>query len=109
MVLAGRPKDPSYVQDLKILESSMHSARERLNFPKRSSKHRRGLYHHLSTGISYGGGSKVSLQQSLRRAEPGSVNLGPWRSQSGQRSKPPHFETAGGTEGHEKANGVCQT
>ena len=59
-ILAGRPNDQSYLNDLGEVEKAMHSARERLKFPEGSTDHRRGLYPHLSTGISYGGGSKVS-------------------------------------------------
>jgi len=58
MVLVGRPIAEGYVQDLKSLEASMERARKKL-FPKGCREHRRGLYPNLSTGISYGGGSKV--------------------------------------------------
>jgi len=58
MVLVGRPTEPSYVSALKSLEASMEMARQRL-FPKGCKEHRRGLYPNVSTGISYGGGSKV--------------------------------------------------
>lgn len=60
VVLVGRPDDESYVSDLKLLEGEMEKARDTLRFPKGSMEHRRGHYPNVSTGISYGGGSKVS-------------------------------------------------
>lgn len=59
VLLAGRPTDVSYLEDLKSLELSMHHARENLGFAEDHLKHRRGNYPIQSTGISYGGGSKV--------------------------------------------------
>jgi len=63
ILLAGRPKDPDYVEDMKSMEQSMHRAREQVHFNKESLKHRRGAYPMKSTGISYGGGSKVSASR----------------------------------------------
>lgn len=59
MVLAGRPKDCTYPADLAALERAMEDARGKLGFRKGTQDHRRGRYPHISTGISYGGGSKV--------------------------------------------------
>jgi hypothetical protein len=60
VLLAGRPSDPSYVEDLKDLEGNMHVVRLQLHFPQEHQNHRRGAYPTKSTGISYGGGSKVT-------------------------------------------------
>jgi len=59
IVLAGRPEDETFLSDLKDLKGAMELARDRLTFPKGSEHHRRGQYPSFSTGISYGGGSKV--------------------------------------------------
>ena len=59
VLLAGRPKDPTFVSDLERLKDDMEISREVLTFKKGSETHRRGKYPHMSTGISYGGGSKV--------------------------------------------------
>lgn len=59
ILLAGRPKDSSFVQDLKALEEDMHKSREQFHFNQKFLDHRRGVYSMKSTGISYGGGSKV--------------------------------------------------
>jgi len=67
MVLVGRPPDETYVADLKDLERSMENARGKLALPKGSRVHRRGAYPNVSTGISYGGGSKVSPEPTLHR------------------------------------------
>lgn len=66
MVLVGRPRDQTYVSDLKSLERAMEAARGKLTLPKASQDHRRGQYPNVSTGISYGGGSKVGDNQVLR-------------------------------------------
>lgn len=61
LLLAGRPADVSYLEDLQSLERSMHRARQTLGFSKDHLEHRRGNYPVQSTGISYGGGSKVGF------------------------------------------------
>jgi hypothetical protein len=58
-ILAGRPKDDSFVSDLKDLEEKANLAKDSLTF-RGALKHRRGTYRCLSTGISYGGGATVS-------------------------------------------------
>jgi hypothetical protein len=66
-LLAGRPQDKTFVDDLKLLEKEMEIARDSLSFGKGTDQHRRGEYPTMSTGISYGGGSKV--RGSLVRAQ----------------------------------------
>ena len=65
VLLAGRPTDKSFLQDLQDLEASMQDASSRMHFSEESSNHRRGKYPMKSTGISYGGGSKVSSSSLL--------------------------------------------
>ena len=50
--MAGRPRDPSFLDDLKALEGAMKHARAALTFKKGEKKHRRGIYPTLATGIS---------------------------------------------------------
>ena len=57
-VVAERPSDPSYIKDLK---GNMHTVWQQLHFPQEHQNHRRGAYPTKSTGISYGGGSKVTV------------------------------------------------
>ena len=59
-MLVGRPSDPTFKADLRSLEEAMEAARGKLSFPNGSDDHRRGTYLHVSAGISYGGGPKVS-------------------------------------------------
>ena len=85
MVLVGRPDADSYLSDLKLLEGAMKRARGKLRFPKGSTLHRRGQYPNLSTGISYGGGSKVS-EPSPPPPEPlAHLPPAPWRPRTGQQ------------------------
>jgi len=65
VLLAGRPEEESFLEDLQDLEASMRDARSRIYFNEESSNHRRGKYPMKSTGISYGGGSKVSSSSLL--------------------------------------------
>ena len=67
MVLAGRPRDHSYAEDLADLERAMEDARSKLGFKAGTQGHRRGEYPHISTGISYGGGSKVRTERAMSR------------------------------------------
>jgi hypothetical protein len=64
VLLAGRPNDDSYLEDLKSLERAMEASRSELHFKAECLNHRRGAYSALSVGISYGGGSKVSASSS---------------------------------------------
>jgi hypothetical protein len=63
ILLAGRPDDPSYVEDLKGLDSNVGSS---FTFRGKLKKHRRGTYRSVSTGITLGGGSMVSGKGSAR-------------------------------------------
>lgn len=66
VLLAGRPDDQSYLGDLKSLKGAMADSRDKLKFGEGSQTHRRGEYPTLSTGISYGGGSKVGSPPALQ-------------------------------------------
>lgn len=60
----------------------MHRAGVELNFPEEQRDHRRGAYPTKSTGISYGGGSKVMALGTFHFPDPhtpqapGDLNLG---------------------------------
>jgi hypothetical protein len=64
VLLAGRPNDPSYVEDLEGLDSNIDSS---FTFRGEVKKHRRGTYRSVSTGITLGGGSTVSGKGSAHR------------------------------------------
>jgi len=59
VLLAGRPKDPSYEDALVDLEASVTEAGKNFHFSEYQRDNRRGDYLAISTGISFGGGSMV--------------------------------------------------
>jgi hypothetical protein len=61
VLLAGRPLDSRYCESLSELESAIIEAEGRFSFTGRLGKNRRGNYRAISTGVSLGGGSKVSI------------------------------------------------
>jgi hypothetical protein len=62
-LLAGRPLDPSYSKSLSELEGAMLAAKDQFTFNGKLGKNRRGSYRAISTGVTHGTGSKVSLAQ----------------------------------------------
>jgi len=61
VLLAGRPTDGSYSAALSGLLTAMVEAKTQFSFTGRLGKNRRGRYRAISTGVTHGGGSKVSL------------------------------------------------
>lgn len=58
-VLAGRPRDPTYVHDVAAAFQSMLLGRAEARFPADISKHRRGPFPALNAGLSYSKGQRV--------------------------------------------------
>lgn len=68
VLLAGRPADPGYAEELSDLQSAMIKAGGQFSFTGRLAKNRRGDYRAISAGVTHGGGSKVSFMwASIRR------------------------------------------
>jgi hypothetical protein len=61
VLLAGRPKDLGYCQDLSQLEAAMLEAKKDFDFSSGHAKNRRGRYRAISTGVTHGNGSKVGF------------------------------------------------
>lgn len=64
-ILAGRPSGENWDEKMRYLGEEMTQAAEVMDLPE-EMKHRRGDYRTVHTGVSYGGGSQVSLRNSLR-------------------------------------------
>ena len=60
VILAGKPKDETYPIDLQKVDEKMKKACDEVPGSPEKKAPRRGRYLQVSTGISYGGGSKVS-------------------------------------------------
>jgi hypothetical protein len=59
VLLAGKPRDPTYEDTLRDLEGAVMDAGKRFYFSERQRYNRRGDYLAISTGISFGCGSTV--------------------------------------------------
>ncbi|KAJ7192618.1 hypothetical protein GGX14DRAFT_379917 [Mycena pura] len=58
-VLAGRPRDPTYVQAVSDVFNAMLLERKNAHFPGSLNKHRRGSFPALNAGLSYSKGQRV--------------------------------------------------
>lgn len=58
-VLAGRPASKDWNDVNAAAAKTMVEAQQRCAFSPSGLTHRRGRYHALSTGISYGGGQQI--------------------------------------------------
>jgi hypothetical protein len=67
VLLAGKPRDPTYEDTLRDLEGVVTDAGKRFYFSERQRYNRRGDYLAISTGISFGCGSTVSSSIQGRR------------------------------------------
>jgi hypothetical protein len=59
-MLCGRPDDPEWESVHVEAADAMRQSRRRISHTKKNSKHRRGNFTALATGVSFGGGQKVS-------------------------------------------------
>lgn len=59
VLLAGKPRDLSYEENLRGLEKAVTDSGERFAFSARQRENRRGSYLAISTGVSIGSGSTV--------------------------------------------------
>ena len=70
VLLAGRPADQNYPNALSELEEELVVAGRKFSFDGIRGTNRRGPYSAISTGVTHGGGSKVStVQLNIRRCQ----------------------------------------
>jgi hypothetical protein len=60
IVCVGRTEDASYCEDLRSLEEKLLSVGDSFKFSGWQKNNTRGAYKSISTGVTHGGGSKVS-------------------------------------------------
>jgi hypothetical protein len=58
VVLAGRPRDSTYVEAVAAAYAAMMHARSEAKFPASMSKHRRGPFPPLTAGVNYSKGAR---------------------------------------------------
>jgi hypothetical protein len=81
-ILAGRPKgedDKTWQALHDDAYNAMETARGKVSFTKKQLSHRRGEFSALVTGVSFGGGQKVSFSEHWQDT-PHAWLTGPWKS-----------------------------
>lgn len=68
-LLAGRPASSTWDSCMLRLTGIMRLTKDAMRFGDHEDKHRRGTYTSVNTGISYGGGARVS-QRPFGRGPP---------------------------------------